>query len=273
MAAPRTPLHHGGMQRIAMFMHAVADLLLPPVCLGCDGPIDARDEARLACRVCRARLRAIPSPVCARCGASVRMTGRSRTEACHECAGWPHELAAARSACLLLPPADRLVHQLKYRGWPALAGPLAECMTTLLLPDVMRRATLCVPVPTTAGRMRERGYNQAEALARAYAGLTGRALRNALRREGHAGTQTALQPVARRANVAGAFRVEAHEATRIRGAHVLLVDDVLTTGATASACALALAAAGARSIALITFARALDARRLTRFNGAEDEQR
>ena len=254
-------------------MHAVADLLLPPVCLGCDGPIDARDEARLACRVCRARLRAIPSPVCARCGASVRVTGRSRAEACHECAGWPRELGAARSACLLLPPADRLVHQLKYRGWPALAGPLAERMTALVLPAAMRAATLCVPVPTTAGRLRERGYNQAEVLARAFAGLTRRELRNALRREGSARTQTTLQPVARRANVAGAFRVEPREAARIRGAHVLLVDDVLTTGATATACALALAAAGARHIALITFARALDARRLTRSNGARDEQR
>jgi predicted amidophosphoribosyltransferase len=71
--------------------------------------------------------------------------------------------------------------------------------------------------------------------------------------------------------VAGAFRSDAREAAPVRGADVLLIDDVLTTGATAAACALALSAAGARRIALMTFARALDARRLTKSNGVGDD--
>jgi predicted amidophosphoribosyltransferase len=81
-----------------------------------------------------------------------------------------------------------------------------------------------------------------------------------------------LQPVARRANVAGAFRYVPELAAAVRGAAVLLIDDVLTTGATAAACAAALAEAGASRTALITFARAIDARRLTQFNGARDDR-
>ncbi|MGH7443671.1 MAG: ComF family protein, partial [Longimicrobiales bacterium] len=76
-------------------------------------------------------------------------------------------------------------------------------------------------------------------------------------------TQTHLQPAARAANVAGAFRVRRGADALLHGAHVLLVDDVLTTGATAGECAATLVAAGARCATIVTFARALDARRLT----------
>jgi len=247
------------------------DLLLPPICLGCDARIATGDSARLVCRRCRAVLRALPSPACSRCGATLRVTGRSRDEACSECSGWPDALAAARSACLLLPPADRLVHQLKYRGWPALAEPLAERMARVALPHIMSAARVCVPVPTTAARLRERGYNQAMLLAHAFAARTGRTVVTALVRAGSVASQTSLQPLARRANVAGAFQCVASKAAALRGTDVLLIDDVLTTGATASACALVLQAAGARRVALITFARALDARRLTQSNGAGDD--
>jgi ComF family protein len=157
-----------------------------------------------------------------------------------------------------------LVHQLKYRGWRALAAPLADRMAAIRLPeDVVEEATVCVPVPTTRARLRQRGYNQAELLARAFAIRTGRQLRTVLERAGGARSQTALQPVARGANVAGAFRVAPGSAAVLRRAHLLLVDDVLTTGATAAECTRTLQEAGARCVSLITFARALDARRLS----------
>lgn len=137
-------------------------------------------------------------------------------------------------------------------------------MALLKLPrDAEEEATIVVPVPTTATRLRERGYNQAERLAASYARNTGRTLRTLLSRSGSTTTQTALQPVARGANVAGAFRAVDHGVGQLRGEHVILVDDVLTTGATAIACTRALVEAGARCVSLITFARALDARRLT----------
>jgi predicted amidophosphoribosyltransferase len=141
---------------------------------------------------------------------------------------------------------------------------MGERMAGLDLPaDVDEEARTCVPVPSTAGRLRERGYNQADLLANAFARRTGRSVRPLLTRQAAATTQTALQPVARGANVAGTFRVNTTEAIAWRGAHILLVDDVLTTGATALECAAALAGAGIRCVTVITFARALDARRLT----------
>jgi predicted amidophosphoribosyltransferase len=137
-------------------------------------------------------------------------------------------------------------------------------MARLRLPaDVEEEARFVIPVPTTTTRLRERGYNQAERLAAVYARITQRPLRPLLTREGAATTQTALQPAARGANVAGAFRVAGRGDRQIIGEHLLLIDDVLTTGATAGECARALVDAGARCVSLITFARALDVRRLT----------
>jgi ComF family protein len=155
------------------------------------------------------------------------------------------------------------VHQLKYNGWRALAGPMAERMSRVTLPqELTEEVRLIVPVPTTRARLRTRGYNQAELLAREFAARHGLQLFLGLQRARAADTQTALQPLERAANVAGAFRLEGGE-ERIRGAHLLLIDDVLTTGATSAECATTLVAAGARCVSVLTFARALDARRLT----------
>ena len=184
-------------------------------------------------------------------------TGREAGPRCQECLDWPASLRSARSACLLHPPADALVHQLKYRGWKALAGVMAERMAAVALPpDVVSEARLVTPVPTTAVRLRQRGYNQAELLARGVAAATGRGFLPALERAHGTGSQTTLQPVARAANVAGAFRPMSAARNGIAGEHLLLVDDVLTTGATVVACAEALVAAGARCVSVLTFARA-----------------
>jgi len=160
-------------------------------------------------------------------------------------------------------PADRIVYQIKYNGWKALAEPMAERMAAALSIDgTGEQARIVIPVPTTSARLRTRGYNQAELIAAALARVTGRTMVSALQREGSTISQTGLQPASRSANVAGAFFVPRGTADAIHGARVLLVDDVLTTGATAVECAHALEAAGAADITVVTFARALDARRL-----------
>jgi ComF family protein len=243
---------------------SLADLILAPTCLGCRGLIATGDSARLVCRRCRTMVVPPPAPVCPRCGATRLATGREWGPAGAECEGWPAHVRAARAAALMQPPANVLIHALKYHGWRAVADYMGERMAGLDLPaDVDEEARTCVPVPSTAGRLRERGYNQADLLANAFARRTGRSVRPLLTRQAAATTQTALQPVARGANVAGTFRVNTTEAIAWRGAHILLVDDVLTTGATALECAAALAGAGIRCVTVITFARALDARRLT----------
>ncbi|HEX9108607.1 MAG TPA: ComF family protein [Longimicrobiales bacterium] len=245
-------------------LQSLLDLVFSPICLGCDSPISPGDPARLVCRRCRARLPLPPAPLCRRCGAPRLRTGRQDSGlSCRECEHWPPALRSARSACLLLPPADRLVHQLKYRGWRSLASPMAERMAAVALPpDVLEEARFVVPVPTTPARRRTRGYNQAELLAGAYAARTGRQMFSALLRSTASSSQIALQPAERGANVISAFRVAAGTERGLQQAHILLVDDVLTTGATAGECARVLVSAGARTVSILTFARAPTVREL-----------
>lgn len=238
-------------------LDALLDLVLAPVCLGCDGRISPGDSARLMCRRCESRLRRIPQPCCGRCGAPLRLTGRTDdAHGCPECTPWSDHLRLARSAFLLLPPADRFVHQLKYRGWQRLAEPMGRCMAAVPWPPGAHEPAVIVPVPTTAARQRSRGYNQAGLLARACAARTAHDVQPLLSRRPGARTQTSLQPAARAANVAGAFQASGP----CDGLHVILVDDVLTTGATALECAAVLARAGACCTRLLTFARAWDSR-------------
>ena len=189
----------------------------------------------------------------------MRLTGTAPGATCRECAHWPAAIRAARAAAILQPPADRLVHELKYRGWRALAEPMGAAMARVKLPeDAQREATVVVPVPTTRGRRRKRGYNQAEQLARSYAFATGRRCLPLLARRGESGTQTSLQPLERAANVAGAFELADDAAANVKAQHLLLVDDVMTTGATAGECARTLVEqGGARCVTVVTFARAI----------------
>jgi ComF family protein len=257
MALPPVVCHPPRMSLLS----GVLQLVFAPRCLGCSGA--TADARQLVCGRCRSRLVAPPPPLCPRCGFPRLRTGRIHGPTCQECQDWPPGLRAARAACLLRSPADTLVHELKYRGWRGLAPLMGQRMGSIALPvDVDREGRLVIPVPTTERRLRERGYNQAELLARAFARATDRTAICALRRGPGASSQTALQPVARLANVAGAFAPE-HEATAdIAGEHVVLVDDVLTTGATVTACTDALVAAGARCVSVITFARAVGRLRL-----------
>ena len=152
----------------------------------------------------------------------------------------------------------RIVSALKYRGWEAVAGALADRMTGVPVPpDVGEEARLVVPMPTSASRVRARGYNQAERLAAAYASRTGRPVAGEVLRRGSAAhTQTALQRGERRANVARAFGVPDRFRSEVEGEHLILVDDVWTTGATAFAAAEALVEGGARLVSVVTAARA-----------------
>lgn len=165
-------------------------------------------------------------------------------------------LLEARSVTVLEPPADRLVHALKYEGWRALGTSLGRRMAERAIPpalDVDR--CVVVPVPTTSGRRKERGYNQAAVLAEAVGNELGRPMRLPLVRTG-ASSQVGLHRNERWTNVLGAFAVREGGAVELEDRAVLLVDDVLTTGATASSVSAVLAAAGASQISLTTFARA-----------------
>jgi ComF family protein len=123
--------------------------------------------------------------------------------------------------------------------------------------DVTAERSALVPVPLAADRERERGYNQSALLARALAPHWNTPVwEDVLQRTRATGTQTRLTPEERRRNVSGAFAARADAGPRLRGAHVVLVDDIITTGATLAACANALFAGGARIVSLVTFGRA-----------------
>jgi ComF family protein len=154
----------------------------------------------------------------------------------------------------------QIVHAMKYGGWHAIAAEMAERMTRLAWPvDVVEERTAVVPVPLALSRERERGFNQSERIARTVAERWRVPVwRDVLERARATETQTRLTPDQRLANVSGAFRVvEARQQERaLRDAHVVLVDDVVTTAATLNACAAALVAGGARIVSYLTFGRA-----------------
>jgi ComF family protein len=154
-----------------------------------------------------------------------------------------------------------MVHALKYEGWVRLAAPMARRMARTDWPrDVVAERSLLVPVPLARERQRERGYNQSELLARDIAAEWSVTLcTDVLLRGRRTKTQTRLTPGERAANVAGAFTVAAGAAERLRGAHVVLVDDVVTTASTLNACAAVLYGHGARIISYVTFGRARSA--------------
>lgn len=179
---------------------------------------------------------------------------------CPECEGWPALLVRARSAALLAHPADDLVHAFKYEGWKELAGELARRMVSPgVFPWELASDTPIIPVPTTRERERERGYNQAAALAREVAVQSGFPFMEALQRSPGKGSQVALHRSERKANVSGAFAVLPEAVPHLSGRGVILVDDVLTTGATAGAVTEALEGAGVTAVTLLTYARALPA--------------
>jgi ComF family protein len=154
--------------------------------------------------------------------------------------------------------AATMVHALKYGGWGELAEEMGARMAEVRFPrEVEREIDALVAVPLSPARLRERGFNQAELLARAVARRRGWPLMAGLLvRERHTRRQARLAPRERLANVAGAFRVPAARRSLIADAHLLLVDDVLTTAATAQDCVRALCRAGARAVSVLTFARA-----------------
>jgi len=257
---------------------ALDQLLLPAECLLCRTLLSSRDSHRLVCDVCRHRWRPVRPPWCGRCGQPEPLFGR-----CRLCAAWPAALVLARSAVWLDAAARDAVHALKYGGLPRIAADLASAMASLDLPE--REAAWLVPVPLGPGRLRERGYNQSERLARALSRRWNRPLVELLARTRDTVTQTALTPEARLANVAGAFATRnaeggtrnvetrnAERGTRNRRPDgcsafrlptsafqrpLILVDDVFTTGATLAEAARALERAGARTVLAVTFGRAL----------------
>jgi ComF family protein len=150
-------------------------------------------------------------------------------------------------------PLRKLIHLFKYSGMKPLGKRLAGLLCRALPDEGAERFDAIVPMPLHWRRRLRRGFNQSEILARLLARQRRIPMLDAVQRVRPTATQAGLTNSYRRKNVAGAFRVS--RKSRVAGKHILLVDDVMTTGSTGTACAAALKRAGARSVTLLTLAR------------------
>lgn len=228
---------------------ALEQLLLPAECLVCHGLLAAALADDLVCPVCRLRWRPVRPPWCERCGQPEPHFGP-----CRLCREWPEALRSVRSGVWLDGGARSAVHALKYAGLPRIARDMATALSRIVArPPSGARV---VPIPLGSARLKRRGYNQSEVLARALGRCWGLAVSpQLLVRTRDTPTQTALTPAARLANVAGAFQLRIGNGPEDQPA-IVLVDDVFTTGATIAEAARALAGAGFTSITAVTFGRA-----------------
>lgn len=211
----------------------LADLFLPPECVHCGG---GRWRGTPLCLACHREIRPWEGP-----GAAAETGG-------------PWDGPERRFLFRMAPPLSTLIHGFKYHR--RLRHARFLCARLRHRPGLRAWAAgfdLLVPVPIHAVRRRERGYNQAEAIAAAIAPAVGVAVAaKALARKRSTRSQTRLGRGDRRANLAGAFACPRPDA--VRGKRILLIDDVFTTGATTDQCAAVLLAAGAASVGVLALA-------------------
>lgn len=208
--------------------------------------------ARAVCPHCARRF-ACPATRCPRCALPVP-TG---VAACGRCLREPPPLDACHAALGYAYPWDRLVARLKFQGEPGWAGPLADLMRADPgIAGALQAADLALPIPLGPQRLAQRGYNQALELARALAPR--RLDARSLLRVADTPAQASLPRQERLDNMAGAFALDPLRIGRVRGRHVVLVDDVMTSGATLWAAARVLRQAGARRVEAVVLARTDD---------------
>lgn len=225
---------------IIAFMRGLADLLYPESCAGCDRP--ARSGL---CLDCLGRLTRLGPNVCRRCG---RPAG-GKVRSCMDCRNRDLPFDLARQAVAFGPVVRAAVHRFKYSGCESLGLPLAQ-----LILEVARgmrpAADLVTWVAPGAGRLRRTGFDHGRRLAEQVAVQAGLPVHELLQRVRMTTPQMRLEPAARRTALRGAFR-----SAGCAGLHVMVVDDVYTTGSTAAEAARALRAAGATRVSVMCAAR------------------
>lgn len=233
--------------------HAVLGVILPARCLTCEATVDAPGQL---CPACFAVTHFVTDPCCVRCGQSFAHAGEAdRAMQCARCAATPPAWRHARAALRYDDQARRIILPFKHGDRVETAAALARHMARAGA-ALLQEADLLVPVPLHRSRTRARRYNQSALLARAIARLSGRpAMLDALRRT-RATRSLGGQSAAQRASeMTDAFVVPPARALQVAGSRVLLIDDVLTSGATANACARTLLAAGAAQVDVLVAAR------------------
>lgn len=231
----------------------LADFAFPPYCACCHARMPDGQREPL-CRECWQRAITWDGGACQRCGTGLPAGAAPRL--CPSCRieGW--ECSDVRTPGPFSGTVAEAIHLLKYSERRSIARRLAALMRGCLAPgDRYLQSDLIAAVPLHGARLRERGYNQAQLLADEFSRMTGiPADPKAVSRTRHNPTQTRLNRKQRLENVRNIFR--AQDPSRVRGRRVILVDDVLTTGATIGSCARALLEAGASEVLALAAAAA-----------------
>jgi len=227
-------------------------IVLPMPCLACDRLVDRGRHFIGLCVRCRGRLSPLRGQRCEGCGRPLRSAGLPPGFRCGSCRRRPPVFDRLIALWPYAPPLDAVIRGLKFRRLEYLGGHLATEMAARARLEGLE-ADLVVWVPLHWRRHLGRGYNQAERIARPLADALHLPARRALVRRRATPAQTSLAPAQRAANLRGALRARAR--VQIAGKHVLLVDDVYTTGSTLRAAAASLGDAGATRITAIVAAR------------------
>jgi competence protein ComFC len=233
-------------------LRAIASLLYPPACTICFASVAAGEYL---CGECDAKITHIVPPFCAKC--SEPFAGAiSSAFTCANCAHRTMHFDAAVAVYRSRGIVRRVILDFKYGRQIHLRHPVARWLVAALDDDRLRgrRFNIIIPVPLHPARERQRGFNQAGLLAELLSAHMSIQAKPALERIRYTTTQTAFDRTERMENLHGAFRLRKN--ADVRDLHVLLIDDVLTTGSTLSECARVLKEAGARSVHAATAARA-----------------
>ena len=222
------------------YVSALTDLFYPQRCVGCE-----KRASDLLCSACFGALPEIGRPRCGRCG----MPTAFETFVCEECKNIDFGFESAQAPLRYEGVGKEIVHVLKYHGYTRIVERLAAPLMLGAL-DGGHQFVAVVPVPLHRSRLRRRGFNQAELLARSVARKINAPVSDTLQVVRRTRDQVGLSAVERKANVREAFSCGG----RVRG-RILLVDDVFTTGATMSSCAETLLRAGAGEVHALSLCR------------------
>jgi ComF family protein len=244
-----------GQERPAYFLYRslwyALDWLFPPTCGGCSEP------GQRWCLPCQEKIARITGPVCDRCGDLLvnpeALHNQPGALLCPDCQTHPPVYQAIRSYGVFEGPLREAIHRLKYQRDIGLGEALSKHLIELYN-ELKWEIDLVMPVPLSAKRAKERGYNQSGLLAHPLAYAVHKPYQpGALQRNRDTLTQVGLSAIKRQQNVQGAFTAHVE---KVSGKVVLVIDDVMTTGSTISACAQALRKAGASAVYGLTLARA-----------------
>ncbi len=244
--------------KLSWIGRSLIDLVLPPQCLSCGSVVD---DPHTLCAACWGRLRFIEHPLCSACGRPFDVE-ESDGALCGRCVRRPHVYARARSSLAYDDASRHMILMFKYADRTD-AAPLFASWMGHAGRDLLAEAELIAPVPLHWTRLLRRRYNQAALLAQAIGRAAGIEVEvDLLRRQRRTARLAGMGAKDRARTVKGAISVPAARSERIKDRRVLLIDDVLTTGATVDACAQALLDAGASAVDVLTLARVVRPERI-----------